>query len=152
MVDTVAQLVESGIPVLGHVGLTPQSIKTLGWRQQGTAPDTRRKIYQEAIALQDAGAFALVLEHIPGDLAQEITATLHIPTIGIGAGPHCDGQILVTADLLGLSEQMPPFAKAYGQLRTAATEAVKTFCQEVQTKQFPPLDPPPELLDKPGHK
>ena len=137
MAATVGRLVEAGIPVLGHVGLTPQSIKTLGLRQQGKSPEARAKILGEAIALEQAGAFALVLEHIPPDLAQEITETLDIPTIGIGAGSLCDGQVLVTADLLGLSTRMPPFAKAYGQLRTQAIEAVKAFCQEVEQGIFP---------------
>ncbi|MFZ9737771.1 MAG: 3-methyl-2-oxobutanoate hydroxymethyltransferase [Prochlorotrichaceae cyanobacterium] len=137
MADTVAQLVESGIPVLGHVGLTPQSIKVLGLRQQGKSPETREKIIQEALALEEAGAFAIVLEHIPPDLAQAITQQLQIPTIGIGAGPHCDGQVLVTADLLGLSARMPPFAKAYADFRTEAIAAVQRFCQEVKDQRFP---------------
>jgi 3-methyl-2-oxobutanoate hydroxymethyltransferase len=137
MVETVAVLVESGIPVLGHLGLTPQSVKILGLHQQGQSLEARKKISEEALALQAAGAFAIVLEHIPADLAQELTEQLDIPTIGIGAGPHCDGQVLVTADLLGFSTRMPPFAKAYANLRTEAIEAVQRFCQDVQSQQFP---------------
>ena len=137
MAETVTQLVETGIPVLGHLGLTPQSMKTLGLRQQGKSPEAREKILAEAFALERSGAFAVVLEHIPSDLAQEITRKLRIPTIGIGAGSHCDGQVLVTADLLGLSTRMPPFATAYAQVRSTAIDAVKAFCQDVQQGNFP---------------
>lgn len=137
MVETVARLVESGIPVLGHLGLTPQAIKVLGLGQQGQSPQSQEKIWQEALALEAAGAFAIVLEHIPADLAQALTLELQIPTIGIGAGPHCDGQVLVTADLLGLSTRMPPFAQAYANFRAEAIEAVQRFCQDVQGHHFP---------------
>lgn len=137
MVETVTLLVESGIPVLGHLGLTPQSVKILGLQQQGQSPEARQKMMEQALALEAAGAFAIVLEHIPADLAQGLTQQLQIPTIGIGAGPHCDGQVLVTADLLGFSTRMPPFAKAYANLRPGAIEAVQRFCQEVQSQHFP---------------
>ena len=139
MAATVARLVQLGIPVMGHVGLTPQSVHRLGYRQQGRSPENAEQILQDAIALERAGAFAIVLEHIPTDLAQKITQTLMIPTIGIGAGPHCDGQVLVTADLLGLSERLPPFAKPYANLRHTITQAVQTFGQEVRSGQFPSL-------------
>jgi 3-methyl-2-oxobutanoate hydroxymethyltransferase len=99
--------------------------------------DTGERILQEAIALSDAGAFAIVLEHIPNDLAQRITQKLPIPTIGIGAGPHCDGQVLVTSDLLGLSERQPPFAKSYANLRQVITQAVQDYSAEVRERQFP---------------
>jgi 3-methyl-2-oxobutanoate hydroxymethyltransferase len=137
MVKTVARLVEMGIPVMGHVGLTPQSVKQLGFRQQGKEVADRERILDEAWALEKAGAFAIVLEHIPADLAQEITEQLQIPTIGIGAGVHCDGQVLVTADLLGLTERRPPFAKTYVDLRSIITDAVQEYQQEVRAGRFP---------------
>ncbi len=137
MAETVARLVQVGIPVLGHVGLTPQSVRTLGYRQQGTTPQTAERILTEAIALEQAGAFALVLEHMPAPLASEITQKLTIPTIGIGAGCHCDGQVLVTADLLGLSERQPPFAKVYANLQDHITQAVQAYGADVRSHQFP---------------
>ena len=137
MAETARRLVCAGIPVLGHVGLTPQSVHQLGLRQQGKTPDAAERILSEATALEDAGAFAIVLEHIPSSLAEQITQKLTIPTIGIGAGPHCDGQILVTHDLLGLSEKQPPFAKAYANLRQAIALAVEDYCTEVRQRQFP---------------
>lgn len=136
MIDTVQRLVQIGIPVLGHVGLTPQSVHLLGYRQQGRSPESRLRILEEAIALEQAGAFAVVLEHIPSDLGLEITQTLTIPTIGIGAGCHCDGQILVTADLLGLSVKKPPFAKVYADLSQVVTHAVQQYCQDVAQKNW----------------
>lgn len=139
MVETVAQLTAIGIPVMGHVGLTPQSVHRLGYKQQGKTEEQAQKILQEAIALSEAGAFAIILEHIPSELAAQITATLAIPTIGIGAGSHCDGQVLVTADLLGLSERQPPFAKSYLNLRQSITQAVKAFSTEVREGKFPAL-------------
>ena len=108
MVETVSRLTEIGIPVMGHVGLTPQSVHQLGYRQQGQDPITADTIHKQAIALEKAGVFAVVLEHIPATLAREITEALTIPTIGIGAGSGCDGQVLVTADLLGLTPQTAP--------------------------------------------
>ncbi len=141
LVDTVQALVESGIPVMGHVGLTPQSVNmTGGFRKQGTSPETAHRIRHEAIELEQAGAFAIVLEHIPDTLAEKITRTLKIPTIGIGAGSHCDGQVLVTADVLGLSVWQPPFAKAYANLREQAIVAAQQFCEAVRSRQFPPTD------------
>jgi 3-methyl-2-oxobutanoate hydroxymethyltransferase len=137
MTQTVANLTAAGIPVMGHVGLTPQSVHQLGYRQQGKTADAGERILQEAIALCDAGAFAIVLEHIPSDLALRITQKLPIPTIGIGAGVHCDGQVLVTSDLLGLSERQPPFAKSYTNLRQVITQAVQDFSTEVRQRQFP---------------
>jgi 3-methyl-2-oxobutanoate hydroxymethyltransferase len=135
--QTVAQLTTAGIPVMGHVGLTPQSVHQLGYRKQGKTQDASERILQEAIALSDAGAFSIVLEHIPDDLALQITQKIPIPTIGIGAGPHCDGQVLVTSDLLGLSEYKPPFAKSYVDLRQIITQAVQDFSTEVRERQFP---------------
>lgn len=139
--ETVARLVKVGIPVMGHVGLTPQSVRQSGYRQQGASPESGARILSEAIALEQAGAFALVLEHIPSELASQITQKLSIPTIGIGAGPDCDGQVLVTTDLLGLSDRQPPFSKAYVNLRTTVTQAVQSFCTEVREHQFPEVKP-----------
>lgn len=138
LAETVAKLVQVGIPVLGHVGMTPQSVHQLGgFRKQGKSEATSHRILAEAIALEAAGAFAIVLEHIPAELASQITEKLTIPTIGIGAGPHCDGQVLVTADVLGLSDWQPPFARSYANLRESVTQAVQTFCQEVRDHEFP---------------
>jgi len=135
--ETVAHLTSAGIPVMGHVGLTPQSVHQLGYRQQGKTADEGERIVQEAIALSEAGAFAIVLEHIPNDLSMRITQKLPIPTIGIGAGPHCDGQVLVTSDVLGLSARMPPFAKSYANLRLVITQAVQDYSREVRERKFP---------------
>lgn len=135
--QTVAHLTAAGIPVMGHVGLTPQSVHLLGYRQQGKTEAAAERILAEAIALEQAGVFALVLEHIPADLARKITQTLTIPTIGIGAGVDCDGQVLVTADLLGLSERQPPFAKVYANLRQVITQAVQDYSHDVRERQFP---------------
>jgi 3-methyl-2-oxobutanoate hydroxymethyltransferase len=137
MVETVARLVQAGIPVMGHVGLTPQSIHQLGLRQQGKTQTAGERIFNEAIALEQAGVFSLVLEHIPANLALEITQKVRVPTIGIGAGVDCDGQVLVTSDVLGLSEKQPPFAKVYTNLREQITNAVQSYALEVRGGQFP---------------
>ncbi|MBC1237440.1 3-methyl-2-oxobutanoate hydroxymethyltransferase [Nostoc linckia z18] len=137
MVETVARLVKAGIPVMGHVGLTPQSVHQLGLRQQGKTQEASERILSEAIALEQAGAFGMLLEHIPADLAMQITQKLTIPTIGIGAGPHCDGQVLVTSDILGLAEKSPPFAKVYTNLRETITKAVQDYALEVRERKFP---------------
>lgn len=132
MIHTVRRLVAVGIPVMGHIGLTPQSVHQLGYRQQGQTEADRERILTEALALEHAGAFAVLLEHIPADLAKQITQQLQVPTIGIGAGADCDGQVLVTADLLGLTQQQPPFAKAYVDLRSLITQAVQEYSTEVR--------------------
>lgn len=137
IITTVAKLTTIGIPVMGHVGLTPQSFRVLGYKQQGQTVDDANLIIDQAIALQQAGAFSIVLEHIPSELAATITNKLTIPTIGIGAGNKCDGQVLVTADLLGLSVKQPPFAKSYVNLRQIITDAVREFTTEVKHKKFP---------------
>ena len=137
MAATVAAVVQVGIPVMGHVGLTPQSVYQVGnFRQQGDSAEAADRILEEAIALEEAGAFAVVLEHIPSELAQKISHTLTIPTIGIGAGPYCDGQVFITSDLLGLSEWQPPFAKPYVNLREQGIKAARQFCEEVRSHQF----------------
>jgi 3-methyl-2-oxobutanoate hydroxymethyltransferase len=137
MLEIVSRMVAAGIPVMGHVGLTPQSVHQLGLKQQGKTKEEAERILASAIALEQAGAFAMLLEHIPADLAAEITQKLAIPTIGIGAGSECDGQVLVTADVLGLSEKSPPFAKAYANLREIITQAAQDFATEVREKKFP---------------
>ena len=136
MIDTISRLVQAGIPVMGHVGLTPQSVNQIGLRQQGKTEESRDRILQEAIALEQAGVFSMILEHIPADLALKITQKVSIPTIGIGAGSHCDGQVLVTSDLLGLSEKQPPFAKVYTNLRETIIQAVGEFSKEVREGKF----------------
>lgn len=137
MIETITRLVQAGIPVMGHVGLTPQSIHQIGLRKQGQTQEDSERILTQAIALEQAGVFSLVLEHISADLAMQITKKLSIPTIGIGAGVHCDGQVLVTSDVLGLSEKQPPFAKVYTNLRETINKAVEEFSQEVREKKFP---------------
>lgn len=138
--ETVDRLTMLGIPVMGHVGLTPQSVHTLGYRQQGKNATDAERVMNEAIALEQAGAFAVVLEHIPSTLAKNISEKLSIPTIGIGAGNSCDGQVLVTADLLGLSEKSPPFAKQYLNLSGLITDAIQTYSEDVRQRHFPAAD------------
>ncbi|AFZ42384.1 ketopantoate hydroxymethyltransferase [Halothece sp. PCC 7418] len=135
--QTVTTLTRIGIPVMGHIGLTPQSVHRLGYRQQGKTPEEAERIYQEAMNLEEAGVFAIVLEHIPNELAAKITSTLSVPTIGIGAGKQCDGQVLVTSDLLGLTPKQPPFAKAYINLREMITEAAENYIDDVKHQHFP---------------
>lgn len=138
MAATVARLTQIGIPVMGHVGLTPQSVHQFGgFRQQGKTAESAERILQEAQALERSGAFSLVLEHIPADVAKTISQTLAIPTIGIGAGPHCDGQVLVTSDLLGLSAWQPPFAKPQVDLRSQAIQAIQQYCDHVRQPEHP---------------
>ena len=138
VIDIVKRLVQWGIPVMGHVGLTPQSVNQLGgFRKQGQSEADANRIAAEALALEEAGVFSIVLEHIPTDLAARITDALKIPTIGIGAGRHCDGQVLVTADVLGLSDWQPPFAKVYANLKEQAINAAQQFCGDVRAGQFP---------------
>ena len=137
IINIVRELTTIGIPVMGHIGLTPQSFRVLGYRQQGKTETEAGIIIEQAIALAEAGAFGIILEHIPSDLAATITDKIAIPTIGIGAGNRCDGQVLVTTDLLGLSANQPPFAKSYVNLQQIITDAVEDFTHEVQNKKFP---------------
>jgi 3-methyl-2-oxobutanoate hydroxymethyltransferase len=138
ILESIARLVQAGIPVMAHIGLTPQSVHQLGgFRQQGKTKEAADSLITQALALEQAGAFSIVLEHIPAELGKQITEKLSIPTIGIGAGGSCDGQVLVTADVLGLSQKQPPFAKSYANLRQVITEAVQTYCEEVKNHQFP---------------
>jgi 3-methyl-2-oxobutanoate hydroxymethyltransferase len=135
----VKALIENGIPVLAHIGLTPQSINALGgYKVQGKQPAAARRLVQDARALERAGAFAIVLECLPPALGKKITKAVRIPTIGIGAGPHCDGQILVTHDLLGLSGDFTPkFVKRYAALGGAIQKAVAAFQADVEQGRFP---------------
>jgi 3-methyl-2-oxobutanoate hydroxymethyltransferase len=135
----VATLVESGIPVMGHLGLTPQSVNQFGgYRVQGRSKDAAQRLLDDALALQEAGAFAVVLECIPAELAERVTATLSIPTIGIGAGVHCDGQVLVTHDMLGLVEGvLPRHVKVFAALGESIKNAVATYKREVEQADFP---------------
>jgi 3-methyl-2-oxobutanoate hydroxymethyltransferase len=137
MADTVAKLVHIGIPVMGHVGLTPQSVRQTGFRQQGNSFEDGERILSEAIALEQAGAFSIVLEHIPSELARKISGKLTIPTIGIGAGSDCDGQVLVTSDMLGLGTWKPKFAKSYLNLHELITKAAQDYGDEVRSHKFP---------------
>lgn len=131
--------VEAGIPVVGHVGLTPQSVHAFGgFRVQGRDDASAKRIRQDALAVQDAGAFCVVLEMIPAALAAELTAELEIPTIGIGAGPGCDGQVLVCTDLLGMDARFQPrFVKRFAELDGAITGAVRSYVDEVKSGAFP---------------
>jgi 3-methyl-2-oxobutanoate hydroxymethyltransferase len=137
--ELIARLTEAEIPVMGHVGLTPQSVNALGgYRVQGKTPGTAEQVFRDARAVEAAGAFAVVLEAMPRELATEITRTLRIPTIGIGAGPDCDGQILVLHDMLGLTFQEPPkFARRYANVGELIANAVREYCADVQNGSFP---------------
>jgi 3-methyl-2-oxobutanoate hydroxymethyltransferase len=143
MADTIRRLVDVDIPVMGHIGLTPQSIHRMGGhrvqgRRSGRGPGCRERLLEDAAAVEQAGAFSLVLEGIPADLAQEITEHSAIPTIGIGAGPRCDGQVLVMHDVLGLSESfIPRFAKPYANLWQDAGAAATAYIREVRERAFP---------------
>ena len=138
-VKIVDALVKASIPVMGHLGLTPQSIHKLGgYSVQGREEDKRKIMMEDAKMLQDAGAFALVLEMVPESLAQEISAVLAIPTIGIGAGRYCDGQVLVITDLLGMDDTFnPKFLKKYANLHRTVKKALKSYHEEVTAGTFP---------------
>ena len=137
--DTVRRIVAAGIPVMGHLGLTPQSVNQLGgYRLQGKTPAAAAKLLDDAKALEAAGAFAIVLETIPARLAEKVTQQLETPTIGIGAGPFCDGQVQVLHDFLGIFQEfVPRHAKQYAQVGVAIHEAVTTYAADVQAGAFP---------------
>jgi 3-methyl-2-oxobutanoate hydroxymethyltransferase len=138
--DLIHRLVDIGIPVMAHVGLTPQSVYGLGgYKVQGRG-EAAAKVLDQALALEKAGAFAIVLEAMPAELGSDITRSVQIPTIGIGAGPRCDAQVLVINDLLGLSEKPPKLAKAYANLRETITEAATRFASDVADGSFPDED------------
>ena len=138
VVDTVKAFVQAGIPVMGHLGLTPQSVNVFGgFFIQGKTDPQKEKILQDAIALFDAGVFSIVLECVPKDLAKTVTERLPIPTIGIGAGMHCDGQVLVIHDMIGMSDKPPKFAKQYCDVGGAIKGAVQQYISEVKSGTFP---------------
>jgi 3-methyl-2-oxobutanoate hydroxymethyltransferase len=135
----VRRLVDEEIPVMGHIGLTPQSVNKLGgFRVQGKTAETARAILDDARALEDAGAFAIVLEVVPREIAKLVTESVHVPTIGIGAGPHCDIQVLVIHDLLGLSfGKLPRFVRQYADLHATMTDAISRFAEDVRSGAYP---------------
>jgi 3-methyl-2-oxobutanoate hydroxymethyltransferase len=137
--ELISRLTEAEIPVMGHVGLTPQSVNTLGgYRVQGKTADAAEQLIRDARAVEAAGAFAVVLEAVPRELAAQISQELRIPTIGIGAGPDCDGQILVVHDLLGLTfGQTPKFARQYANVGQIISKAVREYCEDVREGGFP---------------
>jgi len=136
---TIERIVRAGIPVMAHVGLTPQSVHAMGgFRVQGKTEAAAAQVLGDAKAVAEAGAYALVLEGIPTDLAQQITDAIDIPTIGIGAGPHCDGQVLVCYDLLGLTPDLrPKFVKRYAEFFEDGVAAARQYCDEVRAGAFP---------------
>lgn len=140
--ESIAKMTEAGIPVMGHLGLTPQSIHQFGsYRARGTNPDEASRIYRDAHLLQEAGVFAIVLEKIPADLGKKITESLNVPTIGIGAGPYCDGQILVYTDMLGLTVEFSPrFVRRYANLYDEVKTAVKHYADDIKNSQFPTIE------------
>lgn len=137
--DVIAAIADMDVPVMGHIGLTPQSIHRMGgYRIQGRGEKERELLFEDAVAVEQAGAFSVVLEGIPHDLSKEITAALSIPTIGIGAGPFCDGQVLVIHDLLGLYRDITPsYVKRYADLYGVISSAVETYKGEVEKEEFP---------------
>lgn len=135
--EVIARLVEVGIPVMGHIGLTPQSVHQLGGFRRVTGPASE-KLLDEARTVQQSGAFAVVLESIPSEIAREITQALTIPTIGIGAGPHCDGQVLVSYDALGLFDEFTPsFVKRYAELGKEVVRSAREYIDDVRAGRFP---------------
>src|SRR5215203_756239 len=139
VVDSVKRIVSAGIPVMGHLGLTPQSIYKFGtYTVRAKEADEANKLRRDAKLLEKAGCFAIVLEKIPAELAKEVTETLHIPTIGIGAGMHCDGQVLVMHDMLGINTEFKPrFLRQYLNLNEQVTHAVQQYISDVKGKSFP---------------
>jgi 3-methyl-2-oxobutanoate hydroxymethyltransferase len=139
VIDKVRAIVRAQIPVIGHLGLTPQSVNLFGgFKVQGKSEEQAKKMIQDAVLLQEAGVFAIVLECVPEPLAKLITGKLDIPTIGIGAGKYCDGQVLVTQDMLGMfSDFKPKFVKQYAQLGEAMKTACKQYIEEMRTMEFP---------------
>lgn len=152
VVETVRRIVNAGIPVMGHLGLLPQSVHQLGgYRKQATLPDDAAALMADAHLLEAAGAFAIVLEMIPGTVARDVTAAVSIPTIGIGAGAECDGQVLVSYDMLGLGGGfVPSFVRQYAQLADTVTDAARTYVADVRDGRFPVV--PATLADAPGSR
>ena len=141
MAETIRFLADRGIAVVGHVGLTPQSVKKFGsYRQRGNNSAEYEAIIEDARAVTEAGAVAMVLECIPDELAKTITGSATIPTVGIGAGPHCDAQVLVWHDLMGLSDSNPPFAPAYANLREQIVSAIECWTDDIRSGKFPKVE------------
>lgn len=136
-IELTERLSQLGVPVMAHVGLTPQSVNQTGYTRQGSDPEAAEEIASLARRHEEAGAFACVLEHIPANLAASITDELDIPTIGIGAGPDCDGQVLVINDAIGLSDWTPPFARAFGDVRGEMESALEDYVEAVEDGRFP---------------
>jgi 3-methyl-2-oxobutanoate hydroxymethyltransferase len=148
MAETIAFLTERGIPVMAHIGLTPQSINILGgFKTQGRTREQWEIIEEDARAVTEAGAFAVVLEAIAEPLAAKITREIPIPTIGIGASPACDGQILVMEDMLGLSPRVPKFVKEFGKVGAAIEGAIKAYAEDVRARNFPAPENTYEMKD-----
>jgi 3-methyl-2-oxobutanoate hydroxymethyltransferase len=138
MADVIQSIVKAGIPTMGHIGLTPQKISMLGGiKVQGENFKDAKKLFNDAKAIEKAGAFAIVLEFVASEVAKAITERLTIPTIGIGAGPYCDGQELVITDILGIYDKVPPFSKRYINLRNVIVNALKSFIEEAKERKFP---------------
>jgi 3-methyl-2-oxobutanoate hydroxymethyltransferase len=148
MLEVVQRLCEIGIPVMGHLGLTPQSVHKLGgYRQQARAEDDARRLVEDARALELAGAFSIVLESIPAEVAAAVTAAVAIPTIGIGAGPYCDGQVLVSYDAFGLFDgPVPPFVKQYARLGELLVSAAAAYAADVREGRYPAQERPSSKL------
>jgi len=136
--EVVTRLVDIGIPVMGHLGLTPQAVHQLGgYRIQARDQEGFKELLEDAHTLEEAGVFSIVLECIPPEAAQAVTEDIKIPTIGIGAGPHCDGQVLVSYDMLGLLETVPTFVRKYANLSNCITEGVRNYVRDVREGRFP---------------
>jgi 3-methyl-2-oxobutanoate hydroxymethyltransferase len=148
--DAIAAILDTEIPVMGHLGLTPQSIHAIGgFRVQGKQMDAAKRIVDDAIALAEAGCFAIVLEAVPDGVARMVTDAVEVPTIGIGAGRHCDGQVLVYGDLLGFEDRLTPrFVRRYAELGRDATEAVARFCDDVRAGTFPSSEETYHMTDQ----
>jgi 3-methyl-2-oxobutanoate hydroxymethyltransferase len=140
--DVVRRLVDVGIPVMGHLGLTPQSVHSVGgFRQQARTAEAAARLMDDAQKLEEAGIFSVVLESIPAEVARTVTKSLSVPTIGIGAGPWCDGQVLVSYDVLGLYEgSVPPFARKYADLAGMISDAATSFVEDVRSGRFPAVE------------
>ncbi len=139
VVEPTRRLRDAGIPVMGHLGLTPQSVLQFGgFRPQARTREAGERLVEDAISLESAGVFAIVLESIPGEIAERVTAAVSVPTIGIGAGPDCDGQVLVSYDMLGLFDEfVPSFVKQYARLADTVVDAAKSYADDVRSSSFP---------------
>jgi 3-methyl-2-oxobutanoate hydroxymethyltransferase len=148
--DAISAILDTEIPVMGHLGLTPQSIHAIGgFKVQGKQLDAARRIVDDAVALAEAGCFAIVLECVPDGVARMVTDAVGVPTIGIGAGRHCDGQVLVYHDLLGFEDRMRPrFVRRYAELGELATDAVSSFVADVRAGSFPSSDETYHMTDQ----